>query len=231
MLLIGEYRLKLKMKHYKVKLKTRIYSVYVPFFEFSGLYSCEVDSNDFMIFGNKISLVELGQSVRSILNDESSMLYIPAKKHTTDYLRDRWSTETAFDIVMCYHHLQFKVKDWKLIRQKLVDFKEVSLTVDKEVIEPDYDKFIFAENKDILVTKYRFDTIFLVGSKPIFQNIIYHAYQIADDGEREFNDYPGIHSHAHLEYYLGKNARRVDKDALFIDFYDRALWDAYYDSR
>ncbi len=223
--------MKLKLKHYEVKHNMRNYSIYVPFFEFCELYSCEVNSNDFMIFGDKTSFEEFGQSVRSILDDESSILYIPAKKPTTDYLRDRWYTATAYDLVMCYHHMQLKVKDWKLIRQKLIDFKEVFLTVVDDIIEPDFDKFIYAENKDIMVTKSRFDTIFLVGSKPIFQNIIYHAYQIAEDGEREFNDYPGIHSHAHLEYYLGKNARRVDKDALFIDFYDRVLWDEYYSSK
>jgi|GEM_PF-5851593 len=212
----------IKFDKYEINNDGKRLYIIVPKKVLSELYVCEIDSNRHIIFGDKTSLYDLAIIVNSLKNNPNYILYIPSKKKTTEYLSSCWRCDTAFDLVIVHHSVQLKIKTWKNIRQKLN--QKDTLSLEENIISyPNFEKYSFVENKDILVAKSRFDTLFLVGSDLIFSVMAFQCEDISSSGEGIFRE-SRSHTHAHLDMCFNYKVHRSGKERLTIEYYDKTLW-------
>ncbi len=199
------------------------YSIAIPEYDFSKLYCCELDNNTQIIFGNETELLELNKCFRFIADHPNVILYVPSKKPVTGYLKEYWKVLRGYDLVATHHSVQLSYKDWKQIRQRIGNGYLKEFILNDQVVERNYAKFLYKENKDVLKPLARYDTIFMISSKTVFDNISADCIDVANGGREIFDRYKA-HEHAHLVQYMSIKDRRNRHMSMYVDFYDEVLW-------
>ncbi len=211
-----------KFEEYKVRYHGNNYIIIKPLTQFDELYVCEVDAKRYILFGDRSTLEELSYHVMCIRNNPGYVLFIPTKKPNSEYLSSRWMCMKSYDLVISHHSKQLQHKLWKELRKLLFKVDIVSLE-SVEYGEPDYARYSFKENKDLLIAESRFDTLFLCGSGNVFDILADSASHVAEWGQESFTNYGG-HAHSHLDLRLPQKIRNSRSVDVTIDFYSKELW-------
>lgn len=189
-----------------------------------NLYSCEFDKNMYMVFGDQRALQELACIFLLASQNRDKIIYL---RHTDKFLPEdlhSFSTSDRNDeLVLLHHSLQANTGLWKDLRERFRTQKgnKKSYTCNPrrfaDLGHDNYQKFAFAENKDKILVKSKYETLFLIGSKSVFEvaSGLFEPLSRAGAGEYRRN---GGHAHVHLDIFTGKH------QGLCVDYYDKALW-------
>lgn len=209
------------------------YQVIRPDITLSDLYIVQLQDQNHIIFGNENSLPKLASIFEYASNDSQSIIYINSRvNELTEYLRNGWSNNSKpLDLVILHHSIQLKTHEWKRIRdlwKKTVKQRKSSIIQTNVEEKHRKQEYYYKENKDVLDIDARFETLFLIGSRTVFNDISKDALSVSENGRELYLRHPGYHDHEHIDYY----ARRVytknykyDGHFLCIDYYDRDLWE------
>jgi hypothetical protein len=95
----------IKFKLYKKNIAGKEYRVLIPKYSFDNVFACEPQRTSNIIFADKNDLIELSRCFRVIARQKSAILYITCKKNTTQYLKKRWNSQRAYDLVISHHSI------------------------------------------------------------------------------------------------------------------------------
>ncbi|MGG4441281.1 hypothetical protein [Brevibacillus fortis] len=84
----------------------------------------------------------------------------------------------------------------------------------------DYSRFHYKENKDKILMKRDYDTLFLIGSKIVFEYASGFFEPLSRTGAGSFLRSFG-HEHFHLYPFT------LDTQGLSVDYYDKVLWNKH----
>lgn len=214
-------------KFYKteVRLKGKEFVILTPVIDLEQLFACTENLDYLIVFGDIKNFMRLAYIFAIICKGKNVIMYLPLKKHgLTEYLKLNQGENSANDIVVLHHTVQFKINDWKTIRGLLTKKDIVSFQIEDDIfnsIDEDYRRFYYKTNKDVLDVKNIFDTVFFVGSSKVYGSIANDCKEFAEGKPDEFSkENKWYHDHRHLDMYLRKS-----KEINFsIDHYDKELW-------
>ncbi|MCR8843337.1 hypothetical protein NQ117_06545 [Paenibacillus sp. SC116] len=222
------------IKKYEITLGKKIYKVITTAEPVQDMYVLKTNTQGGIILGNETSLHTLeNMFLLSSITKDSLVYFNTRSTEVTDYyLLDRWSIEDkGNDLVLLHHSIQFKTNDWKEIRnliRKTKDFKIEQYDFNKNIDrKSNLAKYWYREHKDYLDIRENYETLFLIGSQEVFENISNDANSIKNEGRILYLQHPGYHAHEHIDYY---ERRQYTKNfqltgwSLCLDFYDRQLW-------
>jgi hypothetical protein len=133
---------------------------------------------------------------------------------------------------LLHHSVQLKIDDWKQIRKAIFKNKkptQINLEVDNErEMNRSLAKYWYRDHKDYLDVREQYDSLFLIGSKEVFNNISIDAMSVYEEGRDLFSRFPGYHAHEHIDYYVRREYTKnfkYDGWTLSLDFYDSGLWE------
>ncbi|MBD8497262.1 hypothetical protein [Paenibacillus arenosi] len=221
------------IKRYEVTLGKKIYKVITTAEPIPDLFVLKTNTCGGIILGNETSLNILEKMFLLSSMTKDSLVYFNTRStELTDYLLERWSIkDKGNDLVLLHHSIQFKTNDWKEIRNLIR--KEKDFKIEQYDFNDDFDrksnlgKYWYREHKDYLDITENYETLFLIGSQHVFENISSDANSIKHEGRDVYLQYPGYHAHEHIDYY---ERRKYTKNfqltgwSLCLDFYDRQLW-------
>jgi len=215
-----------------VNIGKKHYEVLTPKTDLSELYIVKISEQKHVIFGNEECLLKLATVFTFLSMNPSYILYLNIKvNNITEYLRDSWSCDSElYDLVLLHHSVQLKIHEWKQIRdlwrkstkQPINPIQKYSIKKMNNSLE-----YFYREHKDFLDIVERFNTLFLIGSSRVFQDISKDAVLISENGRESFFRFPGSHDHEHIDFYARREYTKnykYDGYFLCIDFYDRDLW-------
>lgn len=206
-------------------LGKKTYQVLVPRFSLEKTYVGEFGIDKFMIMANSDNLRKLAALQLLIGQQKNTIIYLQTRINgLPEYLKNWFWDSKVNDILLLNHSRQFDVNEWKELRQLLKKKgSQVIYNIDEEEFNDlgleDFHRFRFRENKDFILIKRKYETIFFIGSFKVFKVMSNVFLSLAKDGENYFRRNGG-HDHFHMDMYLSK------KDCEFcIDYYDEELWD------
>ncbi|SFJ05904.1 hypothetical protein [Thermoflavimicrobium dichotomicum] len=206
----------------------KTYNILTPTFDLAGIYIGEYQRADYMLFANGSQLRKLAALFHLIGTFRQSILYLPLKKNgVTKYIANWFWDSKGNDLLLFHHSIQLNIHIWKQLRNKVSQKGScISIEINEEqylnLPRKEYDSFQFRENKDCLLIKRKFDTIFLIGSRKVFTYMSGCLLPLAKEGAAYFKKYGG-HDHIHMDLFL------CQKSGQFcIDFYDEKLWSTKY---
>lgn len=212
----------IKYKQVVAYINGRAYQIITPVKKYEGLYVCNVDKNAYVIFGDKTTLLSISDYINYLSVKENVILYIPAIKDNTQYIKDRFKIDKSFDLVMLSHKVQMRYKDWKKYRDKIrCETKIIEDSYSVQNLGFNCDKFNHKTNLDVFRVHSNYHTLFLTGSIPVFRFASLDFKQVGEDGEQTYKELPGYHEHAHLDVYMNYK----DVNNICVDFYDEKIWD------
>ncbi|WP_100085824.1 hypothetical protein [Paenibacillus elgii] len=205
--------------------QSRNYSFLIPTFDTSNIFSCEFDKDIYMIFGNQRSLQYLAGIMLLAAENKDKIIYLTnMQKNLPEHLH-RFSQHTNNnEIVLLHHSLQLNISAWKNLKHKLNKLKgnmKSFIFNPRKFTNLDYNNykhFNFSENKDKILIRCKYNTLFLIGSKMVFEYASGTFEPLSRTGASYFLKYKG-HDHDHLDILTNRN------QGLCIDFYDQDLWD------
>lgn len=205
-----------------IKLHGKSFEVLIPSYKFEHTYIGEFLINDYMIFSNVPDLSFMTTLFNLIEKKKDSIIYLSIKKNgLPKYLENWFWDHKENDFIIFHHSLQLNINDWKLIKSK-INHKGEQITFEVEEHEnsnlEDYNTFRYRENKDYLVIKRKFESIFFVGSAKVFKYMANSIMDFVNSCESKGNSLR-IHDHTHLDIFLKK------EQSLCIDYFDEKTCD------
>lgn len=214
--------MKIHYEQKEVALKGKTYSIYM--IDTSKLYACAFDKEMYMIFGDQRSLQELACMFLLASMNKDKIIYVRNSDMWLPEDLKRFSTnEKNQELVFMHHSLQVNIGVWKDLRSRLRSQKGYrrSFSCNPRKFSDrgfeDYQTFYFEENNDKILIKHNFETLFLVGSRTVFEYSSGFFEPLSRYGAGSFLAHGG-HAHVHLDAFTGKH------QGLCVDFYDQALW-------
>jgi hypothetical protein len=205
-----------------INLHGKSFEVLIPSYKYEHTYIGEFLINDYMIFSNVPDLSFMKALFNLIENKKESIIYLSIKKNgLPKYLENWFWDHKGNDFIIFHHSMPLNINDWRLIRSK-INHKGEEITFEVEEHEnsnlEDYNTFRYRENKDYLVIKRKFESIFFVGSAKVFKYMAGSIMDFVNNCESKGNSLR-IHDHTHLDIFLKK------EQSLCIDYFDEKTCD------
>ncbi|GED56137.1 hypothetical protein ABER61_06550 [Brevibacillus formosus] len=219
--------MKIQFLQKEIWLQNRKYIVLTPTFHAKDIFACEFDKDMFMIFGNQQSLQYLACVLLIGADHRDKIIYVTNMEKDLPIHLHRFShTKKNNELVFLHHSLQLNTHQWKELRQKVHKQKgrirsfEVNPRKFSDLDYKDYLMFHYKENKDKILMKRDYDTLFITGSKIVFEYASGLFEPLSRTGAGSFLRSFG-HDHYHLDLFTRNN------QALCVDYYDIALWNKH----
>lgn len=219
--------MKIKFLQKEIWLQNRKYIILTPLFNTKDIYACEFDKEYYMIFGNQQSLQYLACIMLLAADNRDKIIYLSdMEKDLPNHLHRFSYHKKNKELVFLHHSLQLNLNIWKELRQKLHQQNGKTRSFERnprkfsDLNYEDYQHLQYQENKDRILIKSNFDTLFLIGSKNVFNYASGFFEPLSREGAGSF-----IRTYGHAHYHLDMFTRNTQ--GLCVDFFDKELWDTH----
>ncbi|KMZ41321.1 MULTISPECIES: hypothetical protein [Bacillales] len=219
--------MKIQFLQKEIWLQNKKYIVLTPAFHTKDIFACEFDKDMFMIFGNQQSLQYLACILLIGANHRDKIIHVTNLEKDLPIHLHRFShAKKNNELVFLHHSLQLNTHQWKDLRQKAHQQKgrvrsfEVNPRKFSDLDYEDYLMFHYKENKDKILMKRDYDTLFIIGSKIVFEYASGSFEPLSRTGAGSFLRSFG-HDHYHLDLFTRNN------QGLCVDYYDITLWNEH----
>ncbi|QDS34608.1 hypothetical protein [Brevibacillus brevis] len=219
--------MKIQFLQKEIWFKNRKYIVLTPTFHTKDIFACEFDKDMFIIFGNQQSLQYLACVLLIGADHRDKIIYLTnIEKDLPIHLHRFSHTKKNNELVFLHHSQQFNTHQWKDLRQKVHQQKgrvrsfELNPRKFSDLDYDDYTRFHYEENNDKIFIKWDFDTLFIIGSKIVFEYASGLFEPLSRTGAGSF-----LRTFGHENFHLYPFT--LNTQGLCVDYYDKALWNKH----
>lgn len=203
-----------------MKLRDKEYTICIPDYAFNDLHVNIEDHKKIsaIAFSTLDDILQLALAFHHYKKSENTIMYIGGQKKLPQCLRYKMSgRDDCVDLVLINHKMQFNHKNWKSIRSKIKKSNLInkSYSVKEKSFETkEYKNYSLHENKDYLDLHLNYNTLFLCGSQPVFENLTEYCYNLSACTSIDY----GAHEHALHMIRGNKSEGRFYRDLIFFLF-------------
>lgn len=216
--------MKIQFLQKEIRLHDRQYTILTPTFQTKNIFANKFDTDNFMLYGNQQALQYLACTFIISAENRDKIVYLTnMEKDLPNHLLQHPHQTKNHELVFLHHSLQLKVSEWKEIRQKLHQQKGRIRSFEinpRKFSDKDYEDYVplyYKENNDKILIQSEYDTLFLIGSKIVFEYASGVFEPLSRTGAGAF-----LRTHGRDHYHLDRFMR--DSQALCVDYYDKVLW-------